>query len=85
MKLKKTDIETVRDMNRRRLLKLASAGALVSMVSIGSTSRPAQAKDRDPGDAVDNDPGDDRDIADGRYSDAPGDVYTNDADYSDND
>lgn len=66
MKLNKDDIETIRDLDRRRLLKLGSAGAFVTIA--GTTLQPtiATAKDTDTGDPYDNDPYDDSDIRDGR-------------------
>lgn len=66
MKLKKDDIETVRDLDRRRLLKLGSAGALVAVSGTVLTTEQASAHDADPGDPYDNDPYDDSDIRDGR-------------------
>lgn len=66
MKLKKDDIETIRDLDRRRLLKLGSAGAFVAVSGVVLTTEPASAHDSDPGDPYDNDPYDDSDIRDGR-------------------
>lgn len=68
MKLKKEDIETLRELDRRRLLKLGSAGAFVTFAgaSLLTTTTSAEAKDGDPGDPYDNDPYDDTDIRDGR-------------------
>lgn len=66
MKLKKEDIETVRDLDRRRLLKLGSVGAFVSIAGTSLLPKTAAAKDGDPGDPYDNDPYDDSDIRDGR-------------------
>ena len=66
MKLKKDDIETIRDLDRRRLLKLGSAGAFVTIAGTTLLPKTAAAKDGDPGDPYDNDPYDDSDIRDGR-------------------
>ncbi len=66
MKLKKDDIETIRDLDRRRLLKLGSAGAFVTIAGVTLQPTIAAAKDADPGDPYDNDPYDDSDIRDGR-------------------
>ena len=66
MKLNKDDIETVRDLDRRRLLKLGSVGAFVTIAGVALQPTTAAAKDGDPGDPYDNDPYDDSDIRDGR-------------------
>ncbi len=66
MKLGKDDIETIRDPDRRRLLKYGSAGALVAMTGTVLSTEEAGAHDSDPSDSYDNDPYDDSDIRNGR-------------------
>jgi hypothetical protein len=66
MKLEKDDIETVRDLDRRRLLKFGSAGALVAITGTVLATEQASAHDSDPSDSYDSDPYDDTDIRNGR-------------------
>lgn len=73
MKLKKDDIETVRELDRRRLLKLASAGAFVTIAGTSLQTTSAEAKDRNSGDPADRNSYDDRDIRDGRRPSDPAD------------
>ena len=61
MRFIKEDIEIIRDLNRRRLLKLGSVGAFVSIAGASLQPKTATAKDGDPGE-----PYDDFDIRDGR-------------------
>ena len=79
MKLHKKDIETVRDLDRRRLLKLGSAGAFVAITVASQWSRSATAKHTNNHAAVDEDTSDDKDLQDGLPPPKdPADIYTED-------
>jgi hypothetical protein len=65
VKLQKQDIETVRDPDRRRLLKIGSVSALVAITTVSQWSRTAQAKHSNNHAFSDEDTADDKDVQDG--------------------
>ncbi len=65
MKLDRQDIETVRDPDRRRLLKLGSVSALVAITTVSQWSQTALAKHSGNHSSVDQNTADDKDLQDG--------------------